>query len=123
MLRNIALVGLGGMLGSIARYLVTVFFSSRMPTGFPYGTLTVNVVGCFLIGLVLGASGRFGVLAPQLRLLLATGFCGGFTTFSSLMYEVVELVEASQYALLALYVVGSTLLGLLATVAGIALMR
>ncbi|MCX7929445.1 MAG: CrcB family protein, partial [Chlorobi bacterium] len=93
------------------------------PVGFPFGTLTVNIVGCFFIGLILGAAGRWGDLAPQLRLLLATGFCGGFTTFSSLMYEIVEFVEAGQYALLVLYVVASALLGLLATVAGLALLR
>lgn len=123
MLRNIVLVGLGGMAGSIARYLVAVFFSHRMPLGFPFGTFTVNIVGCFLIGLILGAAGRFGFITPELRLLLATGFCGGFTTFSSFMYEVVEMVEAAQYAMLILYVLGSAMLGLLATVTGLALTR
>ncbi|MCS7000193.1 MAG: fluoride efflux transporter CrcB [Bacteroidota bacterium] len=123
MLRNILLVGVGGMVGSIARYLVAVWFSQRLPIGFPFGTFTVNIAGCFLIGLILGAAGRLGFLSLEWRLLLATGFCGGFTTYSSLMYEAVEMIEAGQYAMLALYVVSTTLLALLATVTGLALTR
>jgi len=123
MLRNIALVGLGGMVGSIARYLVAALLSQRLPLGFPYGTFTVNIVGCFLIGLILGMLGRAGTLGPDLRLLLATGFCGGFTTFSSFTYEVIELVEANQAVLAVSYVLFSLLLGLLAAVAGLALTR
>ncbi|KXB97118.1 MAG: hypothetical protein AA908_08715 [Chlorobi bacterium NICIL-2] len=123
MLRNIALVGLGGMVGSIARYLVAVALSQRLPLGFPYGTFTVNIVGCFLIGVILGLVGRGGALAGELRLLLATGFCGGFTTFSSFTYEIIELVEANHALLAVLYVLFSLLLGLLAAVAGLALTR
>ncbi|GIV51977.1 MAG: putative fluoride ion transporter CrcB [Candidatus Kapaibacterium sp.] len=123
MLRNLALVGFGGMAGSIARYLVAVALSQRLPLGFPFGTFTVNIVGCFLIGLILGLLGRAGTLGPDLRLLLATGFCGGFTTFSSFTYEIIELVEANQAVLAVFYVTFSILLGLLAAVAGLALTR
>ncbi len=116
------LVGVGGMVGSIARYLVAEFFRARLPLGFPYGTLTVNIVGCFLIGVVLGVVGRWSGISMELRLLLATGFCGGFTTFSSFAYEVIELIGAHRIGVAVAYVagsvgagVGATLLGLLVT--------
>jgi CrcB protein len=123
MLRNIALVGLGGMVGSIARYVVAAVLAHRLSVGFPYGTFTVNIVGCFLIGLILGILARAGALASDLRLLLVVGFCGGFTTFSSFTYEIIELVEANRVMLAILYVVFSMLLGLLAAVAGLAMTR
>ncbi len=123
MLRNIALVGLGGMVGSIARYVVAAVLARRMSVGFPYGTFTVNIVGCFLIGLILGILTRAGTLASDLRLLLVVGFCGGFTTFSSFTYEIIELVEANRVMLAILYVLFSILLGLLAAVAGLAMTR
>jgi len=123
MLRNIALVGLGGMVGSIARYVVATVLAHRLSVGFPYGTFTVNIVGCFLIGLILGILTRAGALASDLRLLLVVGFCGGFTTFSSFTYEIIELVEANRVMLALLYVLFSMLLGLLAAVAGLAMTR
>lgn len=123
MIRNIALVGIGGMAGSIARYIVSVFFANRLPPGFPYGTFVVNIVGCFLIGVILGIVGRVGALTAELRLLLATGFCGGFTTFSSFADEIIELVEAGRAVHAVSYILSSFLLGLLATVAGLALTR
>ncbi|GIV55159.1 MAG: putative fluoride ion transporter CrcB [Candidatus Kapaibacterium sp.] len=123
MMRNVVLVGVGGMLGSIARYGVAVFFSTRMPLGFPYGTLTVNIVGCFLIGVVVGLAGRGNFVTPEVRLFLATGFCGGFTTFSSFAYEVVEMVKAHRYELAVAYVVGSVVVGIGATVVGLMVTR
>lgn len=123
MLRNVLLVAAGGMVGSVARYLVAVYFTHRYGPGFPLGTLVVNIVGCFVIGVVLGLVGRIPVMSSEVRLLLATGFCGGFTTFSSFMYEVVELVEAQHAAVAILYVVGSVLLGLVATLSGLLVTR
>ncbi|MBO4963699.1 MAG: CrcB family protein, partial [Prevotella sp.] len=78
MLGNILLVAAGGAVGSVCRYLL----SSVHVASFPWGTLTVNVLGSLLIGLLAGLSGR-GILSPELKLLLVTGFCGGFTTFST----------------------------------------
>jgi CrcB protein len=123
MLRNIALVGIGGMVGSIARYLVSVLVTARLPIGFPYGTLTVNIVGCFFIGLIMGLAERGTLLSPLLRLVLATGFCGGFTTFSSFSYEVIELLRAHRYEAAVLYVVVSIVIGLSATILGFVITR
>ncbi len=111
------------MLGSIMRYAVSVLFSKHVQLGFPYGTLTVNIVGCFLIGVVLGVVGRWSSISMELRLLLATGFCGGFTTFSSFAYEVIELVGAHRTGVAIAYVAGSIGAGIGATVLGLLVTR
>jgi CrcB protein len=90
---------------------------------FPLGTLLVNVLGCLLIGLFYASAERGTIASSEIRLLLTTGFCGGFTTFSTFSYETLTLLENGQYTLVALYVAGSVLLGLLATFAGVALVR
>lgn len=111
------------MVGSIARYAVSVFLLQRLPSGFPWGTFVVNIIGCFLIGIVLGVVGRFGILTYELRLLLATGFCGGFTTLSSLAYEAIELARAQNPLVALAYVVVSVILGVLAAMTGMFLTR
>ena len=78
MIRNLLLVAFGGAVGSVGRYLV----SKWLEGGFPWGTLTVNIVGCLLIGFLTGLVTK-GTLSPEMKLLLVTGFCGGFTTFST----------------------------------------
>nr|WP_243900364.1 CrcB family protein [Hymenobacter defluvii] len=87
------------------------------------GTLLVNVLGCLLIGLFYAAAERGTIGSPELRLLLTTGFCGGFTTFSTFSYETIALLTDGEYFFGALYVAGSMLLGLAATFAGVALVR
>ncbi len=86
MLKSILLVGAGGFAGSVARFLLTKFTSSEWGSVFPIGTFSVNVLGCLAIGLIYGMGLR-EMTHSQLRLLLATGFCGGFTTFSSFSLE------------------------------------
>lgn len=121
--RSILLVGVGGFVGSVARYLVAILFSSQISSVFPFATLTVNILGCFLIGILFALSDRGNVLSPEWRILLATGFCGGFTTFSTFSYESLRLMQDGEYLYLAAYVFISVFVGLTATYLGIALVR
>ncbi|MEO6833788.1 MAG: fluoride efflux transporter CrcB [Chitinophagaceae bacterium] len=121
--RSIILIGIGGLLGSIARYLLASFFTKLFPSAFPYGTFIVNIVGCLLIGIFYGLSERYNWFTPDLRLFLATGFCGGFTTFSSLTFENLVLLQSSEYLTFALYSIGSFAVGLLAAFGGLSLTK
>ena len=88
-----ALVALGGLIGSVARYWLSGAVQRLHGTAFPSGTLAVNVVGSFVIGLVMALSLERGLLSANARILLATGFCGGFTTMSTFSYETVALLR------------------------------
>ena len=120
--RYVILVGLGGLLGSIARYLLASFITKILPSAFPYGTFAVNVIGCLIAGIIFGLSERFDWL-PEWRLFLATGFCGGFTTFSSFAYESILLLQDKDYLTFTLYGVLSFVLGMAATFVGLALTK
>lgn len=121
--RSILLVGIGGFVGSVARHLVAVLFAGQISSVFPFATLTVNVVGCFVIGILFGLSDRGNLLSPEWRMLLTTGFCGGFTTFSTFSYESLRLMQDGEYLYLAAYVLISVVVGLAATFVGITLIR
>jgi fluoride exporter len=111
-------VGLGGAMGSIARYLVGLLVYERMGTRFPYGTFVINISGCFVIGLVLTVlDDRLG-LSPAWREALAIGFVGAFTTFSTFEYETLRAVQHGQAATALTYVVSSVVLGFVAVWAG-----
>ena len=117
-------VGIGGGLGSIARYLVGVWALGRLPYPLPLGTLIVNVLGSFLIGLIaeLAVLKAFGVTS-EIRMFLVVGVLGGFTTFSSLALEMTVLVRGSEWGWALLYSAGSVVVGLGAAFAGIALAK
>lgn len=119
MTRVLLLVGTGGFLGSVSRYLIASWFTKNIPASFPYGTFIVNSVGCLLIGLVYGFSLKFESMSPAWRLFLATGFCGGFTTFSSFAYENVSLVQNQELMVMWFYVLFSLVIGFSAAFAGI----
>ncbi len=118
MIRNILLVALGGAAGSALRYVLSALNVGSLP----WGTLLVNVAGSLLIGLLTGLVGR-NILSPEAKLLLVTGFCGGFTTFSTYMNESFGMLKADDLLLTALYVGGSVVAGLLAVWAGMTLAR
>ena len=122
MSRIFLLIGFGGFIGSICRYYSQQFIA-KFATSFPYGTLLVNIIGCFLVGLVFGFANKGNVLSPEWRMFLATGFCGGFTTFSTFSYESTQLINNGEYLSLALYILASVVIGIVATFAGIALTR
>ncbi|OKL39337.1 fluoride efflux transporter CrcB [Pontibacter flavimaris] len=115
-------VGVGSFIGGVARYLLSVFIQTRAAVGFPYGTLGVNILGCFLIGLVAALLSRGG-LAAEWRPFLITGVLGGFTTFSAFSLESVYMLQAEQYGQAMLYILASVVLGLLATFAGMWLVK
>lgn len=123
MLRAILLVGLGSAGGGILRYLTGKWFHNLIATSFPVGTLIVNVVGCFIIGLVYCIFDRGNTGDANMQLLLATGFCGGFTTFSSFMHENYTMIENGNFLHLALYTGLSVVLGLLALYLAIHLVK
>ena len=112
MFSNILLVGLGGGVGSILRY----FIQRSMNASYPWGTFAVNITGCLAIGLLWGLFTK-QVDEPR-RLLMVTGLCGGFTTFSSFTYEGMELMMQNRWLPFFMYVTGSVVIGLLATYAG-----
>jgi CrcB protein len=106
---EVGIVALGGALGAILRYLVTSWVQHRVDF-FPWGTVVVNLVGSFLIGIVLEMTLR-GFLSSQVRLLLGVGILGGFTTFSSLSWEMLTLLEESDILPAFLYGFGSLVIG------------
>jgi CrcB protein len=110
---NVVLVFVGGAVGSVARYLVATWAAGRFGSDFPRGTLIVNLVGSFLIAVILEASLRSGWISAPVRLFLTTGVMGGFTTYSSFNYETLRLFEEGPPAL-ALLNVTLTFLGCLA---------
>jgi CrcB protein len=118
--QNALLVAVGGAIGSVLRYGVAVLAIARIGPGFPWGTLSVNVIGCFVIGLVaeLAAGGLTG-LSPSVRLFLTTGICGGFTTFSSFGLDALQLTRDGSLGLALAYVAGSLVLGFAAVYVGV----
>jgi CrcB protein len=106
-------VGVGGFIGSIMRYALSLL-GQRFSVTFPHGTLWSNLLGCLVIGVVAALAAKTEVLSPTMRLLLATGLCGGFTTMSTFTYEMFKFVQAAEY----LYASGYFLL----TMAGCAAM-
>jgi CrcB protein len=123
-MQRVMLVAIGGMLGAVARYLATLWLYRVVDTSFPFGTLLVNVVGCFLIGALMFSAleGRLNV-PPEARLFLVTGVLGGFTTFSSFGYETVALARDGQTAWAMMNVGANVVLGLAAVLAGRATMQ
>ncbi|HTQ63391.1 MAG TPA: fluoride efflux transporter CrcB [Puia sp.] len=123
MLKNILVVGFAGGLGSIARFICQKYIYAWNPHPFPIGTFTVNIFGCFLIGLFYGLAEKGNILTPEWRLMLTTGFCGGFTTFSSFAYENINLLKSGDFLYFGLYTVGSVVLGIAAAYCGIILLK
>jgi len=116
-MKSFLLVFLGGGLGSGLRYLVTVTMNQYSKV-LPFGTFTVNMLGCLLIGLILGYAQKENTLTSNQTLLLATGFCGGFTTFSAFANENLELIKNGEILNLSVYIIASVLIGILAVFIG-----
>lgn len=114
MIKHILIVGTGGFLGTALRYIVNVLCKVAFHSSFPVATFLVNIIGCLLIGLVFGLAEKTDYLSQTQVLLLATGFCGGFTTFSAFANETFVLGSQGNWTLSALYVLSSIVLGILA---------
>jgi CrcB protein len=115
-------VAIGSGLGGVARYVMTRLIQDRVDVPFPAGTLAVNVLGCLLIGVILQLALSRG-MSPATELLLTTGFCGGFTTFSTFSYESVRLMQSGAWFHAVSYVGASVFAGLFGFWAGTALVR
>jgi len=115
---QILLVALGGSAGSVIRYLIGRLLPVTNPASFPFGTLVVNITGCLLIGIFYGLSVKQDWMTANMRLLLMTGFCGGFTTFSAFTLEGMNLLNNQQLILFLLYFAVSIIVGLSATFLG-----
>lgn len=115
---NILLVGLGGGAGSILRYLCQKWINESYQHNFPLATFLVNVSGCLLIGILYALGEKGNVLSPQSRLLLITGLCGGFTTFSTFAFENMNLIRVGDNFYFVLYALGSVILGIAAVYLG-----
>ena len=116
------LIAIGGAAGSLLRYLLGGAVQQLSGRGFPVGTLAVNVLGCFIIGILARVFLNMQASA-EWRALLIVGFCGGFTTFSTFSYETIGLIEGGEYARGLAYISLSVILCLAATLGGMALTR
>lgn len=123
MIRTIILVGIGGGIGSILRYLTSVVIAKYFQTSFPWGTFAVNIIGCLIVGLLLGLFERQLLTNPHLKFLLVTGFCGGYTTFSAFASENMNLFQSGNSPTAFLYIAASVLVSLFSVWAGLALSK
>lgn len=114
MLRTILIIGAGSFAGGIARYLLSRLIQTHASSSFPWGTMAVNILGCFIIGLVYGLSERSRTMDNGLKMFLTVGFCGGFTTFSTFAHENYNLINGGEFLNFSLYSILSLGLGLLA---------
>ncbi len=121
--KNLLLVAAGGSLGAVSRYLGHKFISSQYGGHFPLGTFLINIIGCFLIGLLYGLSVKNAQLSGEMKLLLMTGFCGGFTTFSSFTVEGMNLLQQDRFLVFLLYFTASVISGLTVTYIGYLITR
>ncbi|CAM1366562.1 putative fluoride ion transporter CrcB [Tenacibaculum sediminilitoris] len=121
-MKQLILVFIGGGIGSVLRYLIGKALNSSQ-TEIPYGTFTANILGSLLIGIVLGLATKNQALTQNHTLLLATGFCGGFTTFSTFAYENHIFLKSGDFISFTLYTMASFILGFLAVFAGIYLVN
>ena len=116
-------VGVGGGIGALIRYFVAGAIQSAAWPGYPWGIFVVNITGGFVMGLIVELSALKISLTPEMRAFLTTGILGGYTTFSTFSLDSALLIERGQYGTAAIYVVGSTLLSILALFAGLWLVR
>ncbi len=121
-MKQLVLVFIGGGFGSIARYVLSKYFNNDV-TGIPYGTFIANILGSLLIGLILGFAAKNEALNSNQTLLLATGFCGGFTTFSTFAYENHVFLKSGDFMNFFLYAVGSFILGFAGVFLGMFLVK
>lgn len=123
MLKQILLVGLGGGVGSVFRFLTSLLTAKYFSETFPLATFTVNMIGCFLIGILIGILGQNVHENGSLKLLLITGFCGGYTTFSAFASENISLLQSSNYLTAILYIGTTVFIGLFAVWLGITITK
>lgn len=122
MMKSIFLVFIGGGFGSVLRFLIGKWLNCS-ENGIPYGTFAANIIGSLLIGIILGLAAKNESISESQTLLLATGFCGGFTTFSSFAYENHVFLKSGDFTSFAFYTIASFVIGFLAVFGGIYLVK
>ena len=123
MLKSILIVGAGSFLGGALRFLISILMKGACTSSFPWATLTVNLIGCLLIGVIYGLFARHSNVQHAMCLLLTTGFCGGFTTFSTFANEGVQMLQSGNFGAFATYASLSLGLGILLVMLGYIVVR
>ncbi len=123
MFKTLLLIGVGGAIGSTLRYLTSVLVSRYYTSVFPLATLIVNVLGCLLIGVIMGLLEKNQLSDSSLKWLFVTGFCGGYTTFSAFGFENIALLQSQHSGLAFLYIASSVIVGLFAVWCGLLLVK
>lgn len=118
-MKTVLLVGIGGAIGSVLRYLIGLFLVFKPWNGFPLATFVVNFIGCLFMGFLFQWVAKSNTDNESLKLLLMTGFCGGFTTFSAFSLENIQLIQSGQILLAVSYILLSVVLGALSILLGI----
>jgi fluoride exporter len=118
-LKTLIIIAIGGGLGSVLRYLTSIFIDKYIQSSFPYATFMTNILGCLLIGLFFGYLDKYNTISQDLKFFLITGFCGGYTTFSTFANENIQLMQTNQIIVAFLYISLSVFLGLMATWSGL----
>ncbi len=121
-MKHAILVFIGGGFGSVLRFIIGKYLNST-ETGIPYGTFLANILGSLLIGVILGLAAKSSTLSQNQTILLATGFCGGFTTFSTFAYENHVFLKSGDFTSFALYTIASFVIGFLAVFVGLYLIK
>jgi CrcB protein len=116
-------IAIGAAAGGVSRFYLTVAMQQRFGDGFPWGTLLINITGSLLLGFLIRYATATPNMSLELRLMLTTGFCGGYTTFSTYSYETAVMLENGSYGRAAIYALGSVVLGVLAVFAGFMIAR
>jgi len=123
MWKTITYVAVGSVIGGVSRFLLQQYIQRKVESTFPYGTLAVNLLGCFVIGVVVGLADRGNLMSPQARIFWATGICGGFTTFSSFISENHNMLLDGELLNTFVYITISIIAGLTATALGLLLIK
>lgn len=123
MIKSMIIAGCGGFVGTCCRFLIGKWSSAMFHSSFPLGTFLVNIIGCFIIGLLFGLLEKANLMTPGKNVLLITGFCGGFTTFSTFADDMWELGSKGDWGTFAAYLAASVIIGILLVWAGRAIIR
>lgn len=113
-------IAIGGAIGCVSRYFLASFIQQRAGPDFPLGTLVINITGSFVLGFLMRYALQSGAISPETRAFLTTGFCGGYTTFSTYSYETALLLEDREFARAGMYVAASVGIALIGTFLGFA---
>jgi fluoride exporter len=123
MLRTLLIVGTGGFIGSVMRYLVQFYIEKSMSSTFPLGTLIANIAGSFIIGMVFALAEKGNLMSSEWRIFLTVGICGGFTTFSAFAYNNFTMIKEHSLGQLFINIGGNLFFGILAVYLGIIFIR